>query len=369
MSVICKFLQKNTNKKSIDKIFSENLSQLNSPMLSTNGLNIGYAPDVPLFKDKLNLEIASGKFISLLGANGTGKSTLLHTLAGLQKPLQGEIYLEGKNLFQLSAIERAKKIALVLSPRPVAPTLRVHEVVGLGLYPHQHNKLPWYQAPPQQQQQIITALEQTQLTHLAERKLHTLSDGEHQRVMIARALVQDTPLILLDEPTAHLDLPNRVMIFQLLKQLCKQAHKAILTTTHELSLAIQSSDTIWLTDTQKSFFCAAPEDLVLQDRFGQAFPELGFRFDKSTGDFQLQYPYKQEVILQGEGIYAHWTKKALERNHIKAITAQDTSKSLLKISLKQDEVVSWQIEYQAYSKQVFSIEALLNELALIEGFK
>ncbi len=336
-------------------------------MLRTQALNIGYTSHEALLKAPLNLEIAKGKFISLLGANGTGKSTLLHTLAGLQKPLQGEIYLEGENLLRLSAIERAKKIALVLSPRPVAPTLRVHEVVGLGLYPYQRGRLTQYNTTAQQQ--IAQALAQTQLQHLAERKLYTLSDGEHQRVMIARALAQNTPLILLDEPTAHLDLPNRVMIFQLLKQLCRQAQKAILTTTHELSLAIQSSDTIWLIDPQKSFFCAAPEDLVLQDRFAQAFPELGFKFDKHSGDFQLQYPHQYEVILEGEGIYAHWTKKALERNHIKAVDASGTTAPLIKIVLEETPVASWQIEYLTYRKQVQSVEALLFELASLGIFK
>ncbi len=328
-------------------------------MLRTQKLQIGYTAQKPLLSERLDLEIPEGKFVSLLGANGTGKSTLLHTLAGLLPPLSGDILWKNTALRKSATSTRAKNIAMVLSPRPIAPTLRVHEVIELGRYPHQ----AWQglRGNLSGQKAVEKALALTELEALAKRKLYTLSDGEHQKVMIARALAQDTPLILLDEPTAHLDLPNRIMIFQMLRQLCQNQKKTILTSTHELNLALQVSDEVWLLKRAGKMSIGTPEDMILQDKFTETFPEKGFSFDKHTGNFQIHHRHQSPIQLKGQGAARHWTKQALEKN---GFSTSLTSGSLcVEINEKTNAGISWEVtQNQCKSSTVFSIYELINYL-------
>jgi iron complex transport system ATP-binding protein len=327
-------------------------------MLRTEKLQIGHHIHKPLLNQPLSLQIPTGKFVSLLGANGTGKSTLLHTLAGLIPPLSGQIFWGDETLSESTARERAKKLALVLAPRPVAPTLRVYEVIELGRYPHQN----WQKLVQSSSNKTFVerALELTELTPLAERKLYTLSDGEHQKVMIARALAQDTPLILLDEPTAHLDLPNRVMIFQMLRQLSKKQDKTILTSTHELNLALQVSDEVWLLNQEGNLDTGTPEDLILQDKFISAFPEKGFDFDKNTGNFHIHHAFEASLQLKGEGLAFYWTKQALEKNGY--IIDEKNLDFCIEIKTSHHQDFSWSIRQAQKHTIVFSISELINYL-------
>jgi iron complex transport system ATP-binding protein len=156
-------------------------------------------------------------------------------------------------------------------------------------------------------------MQKTHVEEYANQYFNELSDGEKQRVMIAKALAQDTPLIMLDEPTAHLDLPNRVEIMNILKQLAKDTHKAILLSTHELDLALQTADTIWLMNRNSKLLSGSPEDLVLSGAFEKVFAANSFDFDKHTGAFTVRHEIKDVVTLNGHGIQYLWTKKALQR--------------------------------------------------------
>lgn len=272
---------------------------MNTAALSTKNLTIGYPGIVQhILFNQLNLSLHKGKLVCFMGPNGIGKSTLIRTLAGSQKPLSGEVHgISNKN------------VAVVLTDKINAGIMTVKELVSYGRYPYLGWSLKMSNAD---MTKIDEAVQQVRIGELLNQPIHELSDGQMQMVMIARALAQDTPVLLLDEPTAHLDLNNRVEIMNLLRKLAKESNKAILVSTHELDLALQTADLVWLATAQKSIHIGIPEDLVLDGTFDTVFQFKGF--DLKTGKVK-QTPYrKTSVKLSGEGHAYLWTKNALERN-------------------------------------------------------
>lgn len=213
--------------------------------LLANDLTIGYSEKKGQFKAvqrHLNLSLDSHQMTALIGPNGAGKSTLLRTICGLQKQIQGEILIEGKSIDHLSTMEKAKLISVVLTHSADTSMLTVREIVSIGRQPYSN----WLGLKDIHHEEMIEkALSTVNISHLAKRQLAALSDGEKQRVWIAKALAQDTPIILLDEPTSHLDYKNRIEIFKLLHRLSVSG-KSILISTHELDLAIHFADQLWV---------------------------------------------------------------------------------------------------------------------------
>lgn len=213
--------------------------------LLANDLTIGYSEKKGQFKAvqrHLNLSLDSHQMTALIGPNGAGKSTLLRTICGLQKQIQGDILIEGKSIDHLSTMEKAKLISVVLTHSADTSMLTVREIVSIGRQPYTN----WLGLKDIHHEEMIEkALSTVNISHLAERQLAALSDGEKQRVWVAKALAQDTPIILLDEPTSHLDYKNRIEIFKLLHRLSASG-KSILISTHELDLAIHFADQLWV---------------------------------------------------------------------------------------------------------------------------
>ena len=268
-------------------------------MITSHQLAVGYNSngDESVLLEDLNLHLREGELVCFMGPNGIGKSTLLRTLAGLQKPLRGE----------LTGIEKGK-LSLVLTDRITATNMLVYDLVAYGRYPH----LSWSISLLDEDHRIIEeAIALTQIGHLKNKRLYQLSDGQMQLVMIARALAQQTPVMLLDEPTAHLDLNNRVEIMNLLRKLARQERKAILVCTHELDLALQTADWIWLATLNKKVVSGIPEDLVLNGAFDEVFQFKGF--DLKTGKVEHEAHRNKPIQLIGEGYPYLWTKNALER--------------------------------------------------------
>lgn len=284
-----------------------------APLLTAADLVVGYlaAKKTPRpVAGPLQLSLWPGELVCLLGPNGAGKSTLLRTLAGLQPPLGGRLDLGGTSLAALSAPERARQLSIVLTDRIDAGNLTVRELVRLGRHPH----TGWLGGlSAYDEAQVVAALVATGTEAFAPRPVGELSDGERQKVLLARALAQDTPVVLLDEPTAHLDLPNRVALMRLLHRLARQTGKAILLSTHELDLALQAADRIWLLPAEGALRTGTPEDLVLSGSFAAAFAREGLAFDAATGTFALHAPTGPAVQLIGDGAAAFWTRRALER--------------------------------------------------------
>ena len=283
------------------------------PLLETQGLVIGYKlgrAERKHVAGPLNLALQPGELVCLLGPNGAGKSTLMRTLAGLQPPLAGQVKIEQVDTQRITAAGLARKLSIVLTDRVEAGNLTVQELVTLGRYPH----TGWLGNLTAHDQAIVReALASTNTVQFAARRIATLSDGERQKVMLARALAQDTPVVLLDEPTAHLDLPNRVQMMRLLHQLARQTQKAILLSTHELDLALQAADRVWLLHGQGQLHMGVPEDLVLSGTFEAAFAREGLTFDQATGTFTIHEPGTRLVRLDGSGPLAFWTRRALQR--------------------------------------------------------
>ncbi|WP_310397784.1 ABC transporter ATP-binding protein [Hymenobacter sp.] len=284
-----------------------------APLLTAEDLAVGYFVNRKTPRPvtgPLRLALWPGELVCLLGPNGAGKSTLLRTLAGLQPPLSGRLDLGGTALARLSAGERARRLSIVLTDRVDAGNLTVRELVSLGRHPH----TGWLGTlSAHDEAQVSAALAATDTEAYARRPVGELSDGERQKVLLARAVAQDTPLVLLDEPTAHLDLPNRVALMRLLHRLARQTGKAILLSTHELDLALQAADRVWLLAADGALRTGTPEDLVLSGAFAAAFAREGLAFDPATGTFALHAPAGPTVQLRGDGAAAFWTRRALER--------------------------------------------------------
>ena len=261
-------------------------------LLHIDSLSIGYKKrknQRQFIQQDLNLTVNKGEMICLIGPNGCGKSTLIRSIAGLQPSFSGEIYIGGKAISTQNNRNRALLLSLVLTDKVETGNLTVFDVVAIGRQPYTN----WFgKLSPNDKDLVWNALEQVHLTSFAERYLHELSDGEKQRVMIAKALVQETPLIVLDEPTAHLDLPNRVEIMLLLKNLAKQTSKAIILSTHELDLALQIADTIWLMQQSKGIEVGTPEELISNGSLQQIFANCSFSFEKNDNFVAQKKMYK-----------------------------------------------------------------------------
>ena len=247
---------------------------MSSVSIYTNNLAIGYrrGTDVRMVQRDLSFSLLKGEMVCMLGRNGVGKSTLLRTLAGLQHPLSGEC-----NIFSFSPNERARYLSLVLTERVGVENTTVRDVVAMGRYPYLSLTGALRDAD---RVAIDEALRCVGIEDMSDAYFNTLSDGERQRVLIAKAVAQHTSVILLDEPTAHLDLPNRITVLQLLRRLAHDQDKTILISTHELELALALSDRIlllyqdgFLLDTPASLTSSKPlnSSLATQDPFTHAF--------------------------------------------------------------------------------------------------
>lgn len=314
--------------------------------LPTTGLYVGYSSRREkriLFKD-LNLALRPGTLVCFMGPNGIGKSSLIRTLAGLQKPLQGTVAMPP---------DPSRQIAVVLTDRIAAPGMTVYDVVAYGRYPY----LGWNLSLNDEDKKIIgRAIEVVGLEDLREERVYALSDGQLQMVMIARALAQDTPVILLDEPTAHLDLNNRVEVMKLLKTLASTTHRAILVSTHDLDLALQMADLIWLAGAEKNIITGVPEDLVLNGAFDDIFKFKGF--DLKTGKVLHEVTRLEKITLTGEGYEYLWTKNAIERCGYEVVHAGGT----VHVTIEQEgDSLQWRMNKAGRQQLVRSVDDLLRQ--------
>jgi iron complex transport system ATP-binding protein len=217
--------------------------------LSLKNLTIGYVGrhHTHVVQRNINAEIHSGQLTCLLGANGIGKSTLLRTLAAFQPALEGEVWLNDKRIDQLTPNELSQLISVVLTEKPDLQNMTVRELVAMGRAPYTGF---WGRLTAEDEDMVTTAISQVGITSLERRYVSTLSDGERQKVMIAKALAQQTPVIYLDEPTAFLDFPSKVEMMQLLRRLAHQMQKTVFLSTHDFELALQVADVLWLMEPQ-----------------------------------------------------------------------------------------------------------------------
>ena len=282
-----------------------------------NHLTIGYKErgNRKTVASDINATIRSGELTCLLGANGIGKSTLLRTLSGFQAPLGGEIIIRGRALSDYTDKELAGIIGVVLTEKCELRNMTVEELVGMGRSPYTGF---WGRLSKQDKEVIDNSIKLVNIEHLRYQMVHQLSDGERQKAMIAKALAQETDIIFLDEPTAFLDFPSKVEIMQLLHRLSHSGNRTIFLSTHDLELALQIADKVWLMNREAGVRTGTPEDLSLNGSLSHFFLRKGIRFDMESGLFRISKQATVSTRLTGKGNRYTMAQKALARHGINA---------------------------------------------------
>lgn len=263
--------------------------------ITINHLSTGYLgkKGTKVIAKDINATLYSGELTCLLGANGAGKSTLLRTLSAFLRPISGEILIQGKPLDKYSDKALARVIGVVLTEKCHLRNMTVHELIGMGRSPYTGF---WGTLTAKDRQIVDESIALVGIETLAQRMVHTLSDGERQKVMIAKALAQETPVIFLDEPTAFLDYPSKVEIFQLLYALSHSMNKTIFLSTHDLELALQIADQVWLMDRERGVTVGTPSGLALDGSLESFFAgRRGIVFDRTTGLYRIDKEYRVKM--------------------------------------------------------------------------
>lgn len=294
-----------------------------SVIIYTKSLSAGYRKrkSVTTVLRNVDLELHEGELVSLLGANGAGKSTLIRTICGLQPALAGKVMVGDKDVERLTPRQLSKTIALVTTERTFAGGLTVSELVGLGRHPHtgflgrldEHDR-----------QIVATAIEKVGISHKSESYVAELSDGERQKVMIAKALAQEAPVIILDEPTAFLDVASRVEVLQLLHDLARNERRTILISSHDIQQSMALSDRLWIVSDSGEIVSGVTEDLILADKISLLFSNRNVAFDPATGDFLTTRKGARQITLKADSAELNkWIANALRRNDLLACEADN----------------------------------------------
>lgn len=327
--------------------------ELQDHILTGENLTLGYKKGrtIKRVADKIDFRLRKGKLTCLLGPNGVGKSTLIKTIMGQLDPLEGRILLKGKSVTQIGNKEISKIIAVVLTEKTNSGTLNVKQLVELGRIPH----TGWLgKLSEKDQAKINEAIKVTNIQYLAQVPLSELSDGQLQKAMIARALAQDGEIIILDEPTAHLDLVNRFEIMHLLRRIAKEENKAVLVVTHDLEIAIETADEFWLMQCGLPLVTGLPEDLIIRQELDILLPSDKLTFDKISGKIKILNE-KEVLGIRGTHPMKNWLAQALKKSDITSFP-EDT---LLEINEKPFSI---ELKFGNKVQSFFSIEDLLGFL-------
>lgn len=328
--------------------------------ISAQDLSIGYrhGNEVTTVAQGLNAELNAGEFICLLGPNGAGKSTLIRTLSGMQAPISGELRIGKKSLQTIAPRRRARAISVVLTETMPTGMMDAYAMVSLGRHPYSG----WFGGLNEEDhQRIQRALEAVGADSLANRQVAELSDGERQKVSIARALAQESKVMLLDEPTAFLDLPRRVELMSILRDLAHRNNMALLLSTHDLDLALRFADRLWLMTPEGRLIQGSPEALALNGEFAEVFASENLDWDADSGSFRAHPTPCLNVYLQGHGIELNWTKRALERLGF-GLTAENQSAAF---SLSVDNG-KWTVERFGLGQTFDDIESLIEWIRSVD---
>lgn len=335
---------------------------MNEPLLKLQNLSIGYLQgrrSRAVVAEGLSVSLHTAELVCLLGPNGAGKSTLMRTIAGMQPPLAGQALLLGEDIHRLKARELARRLSIVLTERVTVGILSAYALVALGRHPHTN----WAGTLTEQDHDVVRWATQTVgAEDLAHRPVGELSDGERQKVMVARALAQEPEVMILDEVTAFLDLPRRVEVMRLLREIAHREGTAILLSTHDLDLALRSADRIWLLSKGGALQVGAPEELVLSGAFAEAFASEGVTFDERRGAFRITERHEAgEVKVTGEEIGALWTARALERCGFSVAENGDAAALSVEVS-RRDTQITWLLNAGGQRRSYSSLADLLGRL-------
>lgn len=286
-----------------------------APILEGEKLAIGYpkGKNIHWVARDMSFSLRTEQLACLLGPNGVGKSTLVKAIMGQRLAMEGKLLFEGQPLQKLSTQKMAKKVSVVLTDRISPGNMTVKQLVGLGRIPFTN----WLGNLSEEDEKAVEeAIDATHIRYLQTKKVSELSDGQLQKTMIARALAQDGELMVLDEPTAHLDLVNRMEIMQLLREIAHSRNKAILVVTHDLDIAVEAADEFWLMTCGGALTTGSPEDLILSGSINQLLPEGKFYYSPSTGKI-TSYAAQAQLPIDGPREVVQWLELALRKRQIK----------------------------------------------------
>jgi iron complex transport system ATP-binding protein len=323
-------------------------------MLQVIDLNIGYkATDkAPPVLSSVCLQAMENDLIAVIGRNGIGKTTLLKTIAGLLKPLDGKVLMNSTEISFIHRKELARMISYVSTELVSSPNMTVHDLVALGRHPH----TGWYgELRSNDIEAVQRAIFLMHLDHLAGKSLAELSDGERQRALIARALAQDTDIIIMDEPAAFLDVVNRYEVMLLLRRICRMENKTVIFSTHDLSMALHEADKIWLLLPGKCLE-GSPEDIILGGKLNDLFMGSKMKMIEETGQISMGHEILGQVKLMGEDSLCKWTEKALDRMGFKVSNTGNVD--LVIEIIDREGVMQWIIQKNEMKWNVQSIYEL-----------
>lgn len=332
------------------------MSESSSPtatVLRAESLAIGYGEKI--IAQDINVSMNKGEMICLLGQNGVGKSTLLKTLSLLNPIISGSVSIHGSDINAIDRRALGKLVGIVTTEKVGTPYMTVRELVSMGRYPYSN----WLGTLSSEDHKIVQeAISSCRIDYLADQSLQTLSDGQRQKAMIARVLAQQTEIIILDEPTAHLDLVNRGEVMKLLSDIKVKQKKSILISTHELPLSIQFSDQLWLMNYNAPLVTGVPEDLAVSGELSKIFYNEFFDLDVLNGRVLIREEPVFKIALQGDSLAKEWTVSALKRHNIQVSTEVDDR---ISVSI-QEGLVNWEINIGAYHDRGKSLKTLLEYL-------
>jgi iron complex transport system ATP-binding protein len=314
---------------------------LHTEHLTATKLSIGYSHrgQETCVAEALDLALNAGEFICLLGPNGAGKSTLIRTLAGMQAPLSGSLKLQNQTFHSISPRERARMISVVLTEALPVGMMDAYSLVALGRHPYSG----WLGGLNQyDKERIKWAFKAVGAEGLEARQISELSDGERQKISIARALAQEAQVMLLDEPTAFLDLPRRVELMTILRNLAHREQMGLLLSTHDLDLALRFADRLWMITTDGQLIQGYPEELAMSGEFAAIFANENLDWDAERGSFRAHPNPCLKAHIEGDSIHALWTRRALER--LGFGIAKSDEKSALSIQVVElDDHTEWAV--------------------------
>lgn len=275
-------------------------------------VSIGYIKSKQhhILYEKLDFDLIEGELVCLIGANGAGKSTLLRSICRMQPYLDGKISIHSKSLEEYRDRDLSLLMGLVLTDKTASGGFTVREIVELGRYPY----TGFFGQLTNEDAAIVQhSIESVGIAYKADSYLADLSDGERQKVMIAKALSQECPIIILDEPTAFLDIESRIEIMNLLHKLAHEQNKTILLSTHDIDLAFLLSDKLWMLSKEAGLITGVTEDIILSGKIDQFFNSKNIAFNKYSGTFYPIRSSENKVYVDAENEFLFWTINLLLR--------------------------------------------------------
>ena len=328
-------------------------------LLFAEHLTCGYASPRSVILSDISLALRPGRLVCVIGPNGAGKTTLIRTLSGLLSPLGGRVELAGRPVADMHVSERARRLSIVLTDLVAPGYLTVRRFVELGRYPY----LGLFGRITERDRHAVdAAMAHTGVGGLASRWMTEISDGERQRAAVARALAQSADMMVLDEPTAFLDVSGRASLMTTLQRIAHDTNRLIVTTSHDVDLVLRTADLVLIVHNGGHTTIGSPEDIVLHGELDHLFEEGSLRFDRTTGTFRLPEPTGAAVRIVGSGELYAWTRHAVERIGL-TVAGPTTGEPAVTITVPARTGEPWTVRSDGAGRPISATAASLAEVA------